>query len=132
MVIIVLTVIKNYKDFIGHIKFQIADTLCCVFRFTCIMAIICNFPSFLFYWPFGRFFFRKCNNFLHLGVVLTLLLLTVAYFSFQSQLKIFVCPLKDLQTFFIICCTQYKLSFFPMWSNPKIIGIEYPPIFVVE
>ena len=124
MVIIVLTVKKNYKDSIGHIKFEITDTLCSVFRFTCIMEIICNFPSFLFYWPFGRFFFRKCNNFLHLGVVLTLLLLSVTYFSFQSQLNFSCVLLKIYKLFSYFVAHDINYHFFQCDLIQKLLALN--------
>ena len=57
------------------------------FHFCQSVAMISNF-SYKFYYQqtFSRIFFHKCNILLHLDMILVIFLLTVVFFSFQSQL----------------------------------------------
>ena len=115
--------------------------MCCTSVFTCIMGtvsifsiiaiILCHFTQ-TFLW----IFFHKCNILLHLDMILVLLLLKITFFLFKIN-YIFACSLKAVQNFFIQSFPRYKVCLFSMWSNSKIVGIEYSqgkcsPIFVEE
>ena len=75
MINIVWIVMKNYRNFIGHIKFQIANTMCCVSLFTCIIAVMCNFSiiyTFRELFVKGNIFFPFQINYIFLRVLLNL------------------------------------------------------------
>ena len=86
---------KNYRNLIRHVKFQITNTMHCTSIYTCIMTIISNFwITFIFLANFSRIFL------LRIDMILILLLLTITCFSFQNQLYIVLrVLLKNHKTF---------------------------------
>ena len=102
------------------------------------MAMISKFLVIYFFKElFQRLFFYKYNILLDLDLVSDLFLLTVTFFFFSKSISLFACPLKDSQKIFVQTSPWYKVCFFSILLNAKIVGIEYPQgicssIFVVE
>ena len=74
---------KNCRDFIRHIKFEITNTVCRTSLFTCVMTMITDF-SIIFIFKnlilqIQHSFTFSCDF---------LFLLTASFFSFQNQLFI--------------------------------------------
>ena len=70
MKVIVWTVIKNYRGFIGHTKFWISNTMGCASIFTCTITMISNFLIIYNLYTFLRLFIHKYNILLHLDMIL--------------------------------------------------------------
>ena len=128
---------KNYRNFISQIKFEITNALHCAFVFLCRLTMISDFLIIYVFSIFLGFLFHKYNILLHLCAVLILFLLTVIFFSFQNQLYFlhvitckFFCMLYNL-------FRNIKYACFLHDQTPQILDIESPqgicsPIFDVE
>ena len=125
---------KNCRDFIRHVKFQIANAVC----WTSVVAMISNFSivciiNDIFYEIFSANL--TCSSFF--VCFLTLCLLLVTFFSLLNLIILIACTFEDLQKFFIQSFPRYKVCLFFIWSNPQIVDIEYlqvicSPVFIVE
>ena len=116
---------KNYTDFIGHIKFWITNAMCCTSIFFCIMTMISNFPIiYTIGEPFLRFFFHNCNILLNLDVILVLLLLVVIFFSFRGQFYFLHVLLKIRKTFSYSIFHEIKYVCFLCDQMPKILTLN--------
>ena len=125
---------KNCRDFIRHVKFQIANAVC----WTSVVAMISNFSIVctikeIFYEIFSANSKYSC----FFVCLLTLCLLLVTFFSLLNPIILLHVLLKAYKTFFIQSFPRYKVCLFLIWSNPQIAGTEYPqkicsPAFLVE
>ena len=125
---------KNCRNFIKHVKFQIANAVC----WTSVVGMISNFSivciiNDIFYEIFSANL--TCSSFF--VCFLTLCLLLVTFFSLLNLIILIACTFEDLQKFFIQSFPRYKVCLFFIWSNPQIVDIEYPqvicsPVLIVE
>ena len=125
---------KNCRDFIRHVKFQIANAVC----WTSVVAMISNFSIVciikeIFYEIFSANSKYSC----FFVCFLTFCLLLVTFFSLLNPIILIACSFEGLQNFFIQSFPRYKVCLFFIWSNPQIAGTEYPqiicsPVFLVE
>ena len=115
---------KNYRDLIRHVKFEITNTRCCASIFTCATTMISDFSIIFILANFFRIFFSKCNILLHLDMVLILLLLTVTFFSFQNQLHFLRVFLKKYKTFSYNLLHNIKYVCFLCDQIPKLLTLN--------
>ena len=109
--------------------------MCCASIFTCKMTMVPNFLIiFIISKLFLSFFFCKYNILLRLDVILVLLLLTVAFFSFQNRLYFSRTLLKIRKTFSHNLFLNIKYVCFLYNQMSKLLAlnirIEYVHLFL--
>ena len=97
IVIVFWSIMKNCRDFIRHVKFQIANAVC----WTSVVAMISNFSIVciikeIFYEIFSANSKYSC----FFVCFLTLCLLLVTFFSLLNPIILIACSFEGLQNFF--------------------------------
>ena len=125
---------KNCRNFIRHVKFQITNAVC----WTSVVAMISNFSIVCIIKEiFYEIFSANLTYSSFFVCFLTFCLLLITFFSLLNLIILIVCTFEDLQNFFIQPFPRYKVCLFFIWSNPQIVDIEYPqvicsPVLIVE
>ena len=124
MIIIIWSVMKNYRNLIGHIKFQITCAMCCASVFTGMVAMVSNFMVvFIFSKLFYEFFFYRCNILVYFDVILVFFLLTLTNF-FQNQLCFLHDLLKIHKTFSCNFFRDTNYVYFLYDQMPKLLTLN--------
>ena len=127
MINISWTIVKNYRNFMRHIKFWITNAMCCDSAFASVMAVVSSFLMIFICWKLLYVSFSlKCNILSHLGVILAIFLLMEIFFSLQNQLCFLRVLLKIHKTVFTESFLQYKPCLFSIWLIAQIVDIVYP------
>ena len=99
MAIVFWPIIKNYRDFIRHVKFQITNAVCWTSLFTCIMAMISNFL--IIYNPREFFYEIFSANIAYFSIfAFNSLFVSDNIFFFLNPIILVACFFKGSQNFF--------------------------------
>ena len=135
MIIIIWTVTKSYRNVIGHIEFQITNTLCCAPIFSCIMTKISTFSIIYAFRDFFNVIFPQVYHAFASWCDFNFFVVNGNIFNLSKSIIFFACSLKDLQNFFMLSLLQYKLCFFSIWSNSQMMTLnickEYVFLFLL-
>ena len=136
MIIIIWNVMKNYRDFIRHIKFLITNIMCFTSMFTCIVAMISTFSVIYALESFFKILFPQIQHTFASWCDFNSSIVNGSKFFFSKPVLLFERCLKDVQNFFIQSFSWSEICLSSMRSNPQIVDIEYlegicSPIFVV-
>ena len=99
MVIIVRAIMENCRYFVGHITFEIANTMCHSSIFSCVVSMISNFSIiYIFKELFDEIFSANIFCIFMWFYLFIYFLLTVTFFPFQNQLYFLRALLKIYKT----------------------------------
>ena len=120
VIIIVKSIMKNYKKVFRHTIFSIKYAMHSTTIFPCIMTMISNFTIFLISQTSIFKFFLQISNDSCCSFVNNFI------FFFLKLIIFIACSLKDSQHFFIQLLPLYASCLFSMFLNEDIVDIEKP------
>ena len=95
MIIIVWSIMKNYKNFLRHTIFQITYAMCSTSIFSCIMTMISNFTIFFIFQIFVFKFFLQIQRILAFSYDSCCSFVNNFIFFFLKSIIFIACSLKN-------------------------------------
>ena len=131
MLIVFWSIMKNYRDFIWQLKFQITNDVCWNSIFTCIMAMISNF---LIVYIIKEFFYDLIPANIRYSSFFVKCFFVNGNFFFSNPIILVACYFKDSQNFFIQDFLRYKVCLFLFgdcwyWISARSCGLFAHPSF---